>query len=67
MKTGKLIVSFALISAMLPSIPTILKYWKDNEMLEIPFIKLEIPYQKFLIFWVILSAFVLIIVWRKSK
>lgn len=65
--TGKLIVVFALVSALLPSIPTILKYWKDREEIEIPLTGIKMAYQKFLFFWLIISFMILIFVWKRVK
>lgn len=62
---GKLVVTFALVSALLPSVPTILKYYKDKEEVEIPGTGLKMPYQKFLLIWIIISFLIMIWVWSR--
>lgn len=48
------------VSALLPSIPTIVKFSNDNTPVNIPLLNITMPYNQFLFIWIVISA---VIIW----
>jgi len=54
-----------LVSALLPSVPTILVYWNSTQ--EVNFFGLKLPYNKFLKYWLIASGLSLALLYWKFR
>lgn len=54
-----------IISALLPSVPTIVKFWNDDT--EVSIFGIKMPYSRFLRYWVTGSAIALFALWYKFR
>lgn len=48
----KIGVIAGVVSALLPSVPTIVKFSNDDTPVKIPIINITMPYNKFLFIWI---------------